>query len=114
MFRQSLTISMAKLLHLTFHHPNATSAAAQAAAWERAHAIAQWPGLVWKLWIADPDQTRYGGVYLFADEASAHGYLNGPIVAGIRDLPGVSDFTAQLFDINAPLSALTRGPLPPT
>jgi hypothetical protein len=104
---------MAQLLYLTFRNPNATSPTAQKAAWDRAHAIAQFPGLVWKIWIADPTQALYGGIYLFTDAASASAYLQSPIVEGIRALPGATDFTAQPFDINEPLTAITRGPLPP-
>lgn len=104
---------MAKLLNITFRNSNGTSEAAQKAAWERAHQIAEWPGLLWKIWIADSAQAIYGGIYCFADEASAIAYINGPIAESIRAIPGVSDFEAQLFEINEPLTAVTRGPVPP-
>ncbi|MDA0268741.1 MAG: YdhR family protein [Cyanobacteria bacterium] len=102
---------MVKLLQITFRNPQASSEAAQQAAWERAHSIAAWPGLVWKIWIATPADAIYGGIYLFEDEHSANAYLNSPIADSIRAIPGISDFEAQLFDINNPLTAVTRGPL---
>jgi hypothetical protein len=102
---------MAKLVQITFRNPNGASEAAQKAAWERAHQIAEWPGLQWKIWIAEPSQLLYGGIYLFEDENSAIAYLKSPIVDSIQALPGVSDFAAHLFDINSPLTAVTRGPL---
>ena len=102
---------MPTLLKVTFHAPNGTSEAAKKAAWERAHKIAVWPGLLWKIWIADTAQLIFGGIYLFADEASAKAYLDGPIGQSIRAIPGISDFDAQLFEVEEALSALTRGPL---
>lgn len=104
---------MNKLLQITFRNPNGRSEAAQQAAWERAQQIAEVPGLIWKIWIADPAESIYGGLYLFADEASAIAYLQGPIAANIRAIAGVTDFNSQLFDINPFLTAVTRGPLLP-
>ncbi len=102
---------MSKILQITFRNPNGGSEAAQKAAWERAHQIAIWPGLVWKVWTAQPADVVYGGIYLFEDENSVNDYLQGEVVAGMRSLPGVTDFAAQLFDVNHPLTAATRGPL---
>ena len=64
-----------------------------------------------KIWIADIDQLIFGGIYLFKDEASATAYLDGPIGKSIRAIPDISDFDAQLFEVEEALSALTRGPL---
>ncbi len=102
---------MPKILYITFRNSQGTSAAAQQAAWERAHQIAVWPGLIWKIWIADAAQSLYGGVYLFEDEASATAYINGAIADAIRSLPGVAEFQTQLLDVNPSLTAITRGPL---
>ena len=103
---------MAKILHITFRNPNGGSEVAQQAAQQRAQQIAAWPGILWKIWIADPSQSLYGGIYCFEDEASATAYLNGPVVEGMQAVPGVSDFQAQLFDINNALTAIDRGPVP--
>jgi hypothetical protein len=102
---------MSKLLKITFQAPNGPSEAAQKAAWERAHQIAVWPGLIWKIWITETSQSLYGGIYLFSDEASALAYLDSPIADSIRAIPGLSKFETQLFDVNPELSAVTRGPV---
>jgi hypothetical protein len=102
---------MPTVLKITFQHPNGDSNLAQQNALERAHHIADYPGLLWKIWITDASQSLYGGIYLFADAESAHAYLASPIVEGIRAIPGLSRFDAQLFDVNAPLSTITRGPI---
>lgn len=103
---------MVKLLQLTFRNADGGSEMARKAAWERAHRIAEWPGLIWKIWIAEPSQALYGGIYVFEDEASAIAYSHGPIVESIRAIPGVSDFNVQLFEVNGELTAVTRGPVP--
>ena len=105
------TCAMPTLLKITFHAPNGASESAEQAAWERAHKIAVWPGLIWKIWIAEPTQLLFGGIYLFENEASAKAYLEGPIGKSIRAIPDISDFDAQLFEIEEKLSAVTRGPL---
>ena len=37
---------------------------------ELAPAFAELPGLLTKVWLADPAEARYGGIYLFADVAA--------------------------------------------
>lgn len=103
---------MSKLLQITFCNPDGSSEAAQKAAWERAQQIADCPGLIWKIWMTDPLRSLYGGLYLFEDEASTNAYLEGPIVEGIQAIPGVSNFEAHLFEVNSPLTTVTRGPVP--
>lgn len=101
---------MPKLLQITFCNPNKPTAEQKAAAWERAHKIASFPGLLWKIWIADEqaDPPILGGTYLFADEASAKAYLASPIPDDIRDMP---KFSAQIFGVEEDFSAVTRAPL---
>ena len=40
-----------------------------------AESIAQEPGLIWKIWTENPATAEAGGIYLFADRASAEAYL---------------------------------------
>jgi hypothetical protein len=105
-------MSELRLVHIRFRSAQHGSEAAQKAAWERAHAIAQWPGLVWKIWTYDPAGDQVGGTYLFQDPASAEAYLNGPIVASMQAGPGNSDFQATVLAVDVPRSEVTRGPVP--
>jgi hypothetical protein len=52
-----------------------------------AQAIADVPGLVWKVWLLNEREGEAGGIYLFQDEQSLVGYLSGPIVAQIKSPP---------------------------
>lgn len=101
-----------KLVHVTFHPSSVNREAAEQAAWERAHQIAEVPGLIWKIWIHQSEHNLAGGVYLFQDQASAEAYLTGSIFSDLRALPGESKLTVSVFDVDEPRSQLTRGPLP--
>lgn len=74
-----------------------------------ANLIAVTPGLRWKVWTESAESGESGGVYLFEDEASARTYLE----AHTRRLQGfgVTGIRARVFDVNEPLTAVTRGPL---
>jgi len=74
-----------------------------------APAVASVPGLVSKLWLVDEERRRAGGAYLFSDRAAATAYLEGPIIAVLRQKPAVRNVTLRLFDVLAAPSELTRG-----
>lgn len=71
--------------------------------------IAAEPGLVWKLWTENRAERRAGGIYIFSDEDSRARYAEKH-TARLATF-GVTDVVARAFDVNAPLSAITRGPL---
>lgn len=76
---------------------------------ELAASIAQEPGLVWKIWTENRDTSEAGGIYLFADRASAESYLDMHS-ARLRAF-GVAAVNAKFFDVNVPLSQIDRAPL---
>ena len=100
-----------KLAQVNFKLRTSSDAQAQKAALERAHAIAEVFGLIWKVWIFDRDRNEAGGIYLFQDEQSAQAYLAGEIFTGLKNMPGVEDMEVKLFDVNETNSAITRAPL---
>jgi hypothetical protein len=74
--------------------------------------IASIPGLIWKIWLLQKDRSEIGGLYLFANRESALAYLDHPIVQAVCTNPAVRATDSQLWDVENPLSALTRAPLP--
>jgi hypothetical protein len=78
---------------------------------EGAKKIAEVNGLQWKIWIMNGAEQLAGGIYLFKDEASAQAYLNGPIIAATKSMPGVSNFESKIFDVIPDLTKITRGPV---
>jgi Putative mono-oxygenase ydhR len=73
-----------------------------------AQPIANIPGLRWKVWIINEAQSEAGGIYLFADDAAAQSFVDGPIIAEMKGDPTLS---IKAFDVIAELTNITRGPV---
>lgn len=71
--------------------------------------IAGTPGLLWKIWTESPEEGRAGGVYLFADSASAEAYraMHTKRLAA----RGVTAIEATCRGVNEVLSRIDRGPI---
>lgn len=78
---------------------------------ETAQFFAGVPGLRWKIWLVDRERREAGGIYLFADEATFNDYLNGPIMADLRQYPLWTDVRVTSFDYLPEHSAVTRAPV---
>jgi hypothetical protein len=76
-----------------------------------AHRFAAWPGLLTKVWIADPASATYGGVYLFASKDDADRSRETPEFAGLVSNPAFADLSISEFDVLAEPTAVTAGPL---
>lgn len=74
-----------------------------------AHRIADVPGLICKVWTENRETGEAGGVYLFEDEASLDAYLVGKIER--MRAGGIEGLRAKKFDVNEPLTRITRGRL---
>lgn len=74
-----------------------------------AQSIATEPGLIWKIWTENQAANEAGGIYLFSDVASAQAYLTMH-TARLKSF-GIEPVAAKIFDVNAELSAIDRGPL---
>jgi Putative mono-oxygenase ydhR len=77
-----------------------------------AQAIADVPGLRWKVWLLDEKEKEAGGIYLFQDEEALNNYLSSPIVAQIKNHPALQGLSAKRFDVMEEVTAVTRGPIP--
>ena len=75
-----------------------------------AASIAEEPGLIWKIWTASATEGRAGGVYLFADRASAEAYhrMHAERLARM----GTTGIEATYREVIEPLSRITRAPIP--
>lgn len=73
-----------------------------------ARSINEEPGLVWKIWTENSRSGEAGGIYLFADEASAQAYVEKH-TERLKTL-GISAVNVKIFDINEGLTRITRGP----
>jgi hypothetical protein len=96
---------------LIFDFPNATFGPDRTEALKPlAEDIAGQPGLLWKIWTESPAEGRAGGVYLFADRASAEAYhaMHAKRLAA----RGVTGIEATYRGVNGTLSRIDRAPIP--
>ena len=98
-----------RLLQLNFKF-SVTGAEYEAAVSPLADSFAALEGLVWKVWMINEKEGEAGGIYLFEDEASVKGYLDGPLAAGVLSHPALSEFSAKQFDVMPGVTEVTRGP----
>ncbi|HTL83857.1 MAG TPA: YdhR family protein [Acidimicrobiia bacterium] len=92
---------------ITFHLDGITPSEFQAHAVEVAPVFTTWPGLLAKVWIADEDANTYGGIYLFADRASADRSRDTDLFKGIVGNPGFADVSVREFDALDEPTAIT-------
>jgi hypothetical protein len=78
----------------------------------RAEAFLQVPGLLWKIWLDGEDEKLAGGIYLFADRASAEAYAAGPNIARMRTNPELSEISVRVFEVRQRMSEITHAPVP--
>jgi hypothetical protein len=71
--------------------------------------IARVAGLIRKTWIWNPQTLDAGGVYLFEDQDSLERYLDGPMVAHLREMNQVKELRARQLDVLEQPSSITRG-----
>lgn len=100
---------MATLLQIDFPSEGPFGAEMSAACADLASSISNEPGLLWKIWTENATDRTAGGVYLFADEASARTYCD--MHTKRLQSFGVSGIRALFFDVNTELTATTRGPV---
>lgn len=74
-----------------------------------ARSISDEPGFIWKIWTENQAKREAGGFYLFADEESARSYI-AKHTARLKEF-GIENVNAKLFDVNRPLSEITKGPV---
>jgi len=77
---------------------------------EIAERVAGFPGLVWKLWLANPEEGRCQGVYRFESKEAARAYVDGPVVQHLRAAEGYNDVEAVIWDVLEEQSRITRAP----
>jgi len=73
--------------------------------------IAGTPGLLWKLWTKSAAEGRAGGAYLFENRAAAEAYH--AMHAARLGRQGIGPILASYREVDAELSRIDRGPIPP-
>ena len=68
-----------------------------------------WPGLLGKVWLADGERNRYGGVYLFASKADADRSRSTPLFAGMVGNGAFAELVIEEYESLAEPTAVTWG-----
>lgn len=100
-----------KILQINFTFSGISRTELEQAWLPAAQPIAETPGLCWKVWLMNEETHECGGIYLFDNEASVKGFLNGPIVAATKEAPILSNASVKTFDMMEAHTAITRGPV---
>lgn len=74
-----------------------------------APAFAALPGLISKVWLSDPTNGVYGGVYTFEDEGALQAYLGSALFEQVGATPGFTEFSVRQFGVLTGPTAVTRG-----
>lgn len=79
------------------------------------HAATQYgemPGLISKIFLADPDDDHaYGGIYLWDTRADADAYLQGELVGFLVSSPQIDDVQSCIYQVLPGPTAITGGPV---
>lgn len=73
--------------------------------------ISSVPGLKWKIFGMNEELGEAAGIYIFEDHTALKSYLEGPIIAGMKDKAAFSDINVKSFDIVEEATLVTRGPI---
>jgi quinol monooxygenase YgiN len=67
------------------------------------------PGLVAKVWLADPATNAYGGVYTWHDRAAMDTYFKSDLCKGVMSSPNLINITSSDFNLMEGPTRVTRG-----
>lgn len=73
-----------------------------------AQSYAEVPGLRWKIWLVNEEESEAAGLYLFEDDSSLQAFLKGPLAP---KLGHSSESSVKQFTVVQDLTKITRGPV---
>jgi len=94
---------------INFHLKDLSEADYVQACAELAPAFAEVPGLLSKVWLANPDTNTYGGVYTWESRAAMEEFGTSRLAAAAATNPHFVGITATDFDVVEDLTRVTRG-----
>jgi hypothetical protein len=69
------------------------------------------PGLRWKIWIINEDESEAGGLYMFEDDAALQTFLESDLATTVTSHPALRDFSVKPFKVMEEQTTITRGPV---
>ena len=71
--------------------------------------LANVPGLISKVWLADEERNSFGGFYLWEDKAAMREFMHSDLVKAVVSRPFVRNVSSVDFEVNENASLITRG-----
>src|SRR4029079_13438572 len=71
--------------------------------------LANVPGLVSKVWLADEGKNTFGGFYLWENKTAMENFMHSDLVKAVVSRPFVTNVSSVDFDVNQKPSMITRG-----
>lgn len=94
---------------ITYHLKDLSEEDHRAMAESLAPTIADQPGLIAKVWLADPAANTYGGVYTWRDRQAMEAFMQSDLVRSFASHPGIADLASQDFGVSEAPTRITRG-----
>ena len=67
------------------------------------------PGLISKVWLANPSTNTYGGIYTWRDREAMVAFTKSQLFAAVVSSPNLADLTSSDFAVNEAPTSVTRG-----
>ena len=71
--------------------------------------LANVPGLISKIWLADEETNTFGGFYLWEDKTAMEAFMRSDLVKAVVSRPFVTNVSSVDFAVNQDASLITRG-----
>lgn len=71
--------------------------------------IANLPGLLSKVWLADEENNSFGGFYLWEDRTAMEAFMNSDLAKAVVSRPFIHNVSSIDFEVNQTASSITRG-----
>ncbi len=94
---------------VNFHLQDLSEAAYRALCDEVAPAFAEVPGLLSKVWLANPSTNTYGGVYAWASREAMDEFQASELFKAVAANPSFADVSSTDFGVLDDPTGVTRG-----
>jgi quinol monooxygenase YgiN len=94
---------------VNFNLSNTTPAEFEKLCLELAPQFAALPGLISKVWLADPVGNTFGGVYTWQDRAAYEAFTTSELFKAVAAHPNLSNIASHGFDVLEEPTRETRG-----
>jgi hypothetical protein len=94
---------------VTFNLNGISDAEYRAVCDQFAPAFAEVPGLISKVWLADPERNEYGGVYTWVDRTAMDSYLTSDLFNAVAGNPAFANIGSRDFAVIDAPTRVTRG-----